>query len=144
MNAYTNGPGIFVEGFIRLVDNMLIVRTQTAMAGVLFLNNKRRVIMKNRSFTLPLLATFVALALSVMVLAITTERTEITTKYYCPKCGSTDLETKCTDPPPKVILKSMDKIGEQYTVYDVLPMIRYSSWQTQCKRCGYTVEWTMP
>ena len=65
------------------------------------------------------------------------------TQYYCPKCGSTEIEIVCTDPRPPVTMVPMTEMGSGSWTTSTLEM-KYTHYRATCKRCGFVHNYSMP
>ncbi len=82
-----------------------------------------------------------------LILALTgavMAETVIQTKWFCPKCGSENVEITREKPEVRYQRKSLDEwVGETGLMMNDLVM-RYYTWTARCKDCGYTVEKSLP
>jgi len=70
------------------------------------------------------------------------------TQYYCPKCGSTDVEVvSIPDERIKKAIeekKSMDSISEDYNITSHTLEMHHTQMEAKCKKCGYIVSFYVP
>lgn len=66
------------------------------------------------------------------------------TEYYCPKCGSTDIEVVSTDPPPMVERVPMTEMGNWNKLITRNAVVVYSHYKAICKKCGFEYKYSTP